>query len=181
MAVNQVSLFFYPPRWRQRLTTPNPAALTDRGTPVQVAGAEPVTGADGPAVTTTAMKAWLADRGFAQVEWGVTFQRGQVRSIFGPEKEIEVCVGDESGEVTGLYIRFTLPRREHPPLPAWAGFATELCSRFQLRLGAEGIAPCGEAEFLAAVRGHRFFLEFAASFGWPRGAEPDGTLPGGDS
>jgi hypothetical protein len=176
VAVNQVSLFFYPPRWQQRLTTPNPAALTDEGKPVQIAGAEQVVGTDAPTVPTAALKEWLTERGFAQVEWGVTFQRGQVRSIFGLEKEIEVCVGDGAGEVTDLYIRFTLPRRNPPPLSEWSAFAVELCHRFQLRLGAEGIAPCSEAEFLATVRGHRFYREFAASFGWAADAEP-GAAP----
>ena len=39
MAVNQVSLFFYPPRWKQRLT-PSPWARTDERKPVQIADAQ---------------------------------------------------------------------------------------------------------------------------------------------
>ena len=174
MAVNQVSLFFYPPRWRQRLR-PASGMLTDQGTPVQIADAVPVAGADGPVVSAVSLKGWLTEYGFAPVEWGQggTFQRGQVRSMFGLEKEIEVCVGDDSGEATELYCRFTLSRRSPPPLAEWAGFAAELCRRFHLRLGAEGVAPCGEAEFLTAVRGHRSYQEFAASFGWEAtSAEP---------
>ena len=175
MAVNQVSLFFYPPRWQQRLT-PEPKALTDEGKPVQIADAVSVAGADAPPLSAAAVNGWLAEQGFTPVEWGrgSVFERGQVRSIFGPEKEIEVSIGEEAGEITNLYIRFTLPRRNPPPLAEWSGFAAELCGCFRLRLGAEGVAPCGEAEFLAAVRGHRFYREFAASFGW----EVDGAEPG---
>jgi hypothetical protein len=173
VAVNQVSLFFYPPRWQQRLTH-DPTALTDQGMPLQIADAVPVASADAAPVWATALKGWLADNGFTPVDWGQgsTLQRGQVRSIFGLEKEVEVSVGDEGGEVTELYVRFTLPRRTPPPLPEWARFAAELCRRFHLQLGAEGVAPCGKAEFLAAVRGHRFYREFAASFGWAADAEP---------
>jgi hypothetical protein len=89
------------------------------GTPVQVAETERVADADAPAVPTAAVQAWLAERGFAPVEWGLglTLQRGHVRSIFGPEKEVEVCLGDEAGEVAELYIRFTLQPRT-PPLLA---------------------------------------------------------------
>jgi hypothetical protein len=167
VAVNQVSLFFYPPRWKQRLT-PDPRARTDEGKPVQLVDAVPVAGAAAPPLSPDTVKEWLAERNFIPVEWGrgSVFERGQVRSIFGPEKEIEVSVGEEAGEVTKLYCRFTLPRHNPPPLAAWAGFAAELCGRFGLRLGAEGVAPCGAAEFLTAVRGHRFYREFAASFGW---------------
>src|SRR5690349_9323573 len=101
MAVNQVSLFFYPPHWQQRLTT-HPTALTDQGTPLQIAGAMPVESADAEPVSAAAVKEWLAENGFTEVEWGHgrTLQRGQVRSIFGLEKEVEVCMGDEAEEVT---------------------------------------------------------------------------------
>ena len=40
MAVNQVSLFFYPPRWGQRLT-PDPAEVTDGNVPVLIADSVP--------------------------------------------------------------------------------------------------------------------------------------------
>jgi hypothetical protein len=89
--------------------------------------------------------------------------------MFGPEKEIEVCLGVEAGEVAQLYCRFTLPRRTPPQLPGWARFVARMCDRFTLRLGTEGIAPCGEAEFIEAVRAHRNYQEFADSFGWEGG------------
>jgi hypothetical protein len=169
VAVNQVSLFFYPPLWQQRLT-PDPTARTAQGTPLLIADAVPVADVDVAPVSAAVVKAWLAENGFTPVEWGHgrILQRGQVWSIFGPEKEIDVCVGDEAGEATHLHVRFTLPRR-NPPLPEWAGFTAGLCRRFHLRLGAEGVAPCGEAEFLVAVRGHRFYRVFATSFGWEAG------------
>ena len=182
MAVNQVSLFFYPPRWEQRLT-PDRTALPDQGTPLQnMVDAVPVAASDAPSVSAAALKAWLAEQGFVPADWGEgsILQRGEVRSVFGTEKEIEVSVGDEAGEATELYARFTLPRRTPPPLPAWAGFVAELCRRFHLRLGAEGIAPCGEAEFQAAVMDHQFYRDFAATFGWgnPK-AEPGAAADGG--
>jgi hypothetical protein len=178
VAVNQVSLFFYPPRWKQRLT-PSPTAWTDEGKPVQIAEAVPVDGADGPPVPADVLKGWLTERGFIPVEWGrgSVFERGQVFSTFGPEKEIEVSVGEEAGEVTELYCRFTLPRRSPPPVAEWAGFVAALCGRFGLRLEAQGAAPCGEAEFIAAVRDSRNYGEFAASFGWEAGSAEPATAP----
>jgi hypothetical protein len=117
------------------------------------------------------VKAWLVERGFKAVDWGedTVFQRVHLESIFGLEKEIEVSVTAEAGEVTEVYSRFTLPRCNPPPLNDWAEFAMELCNRFRLRLGAEGVVPCSEAEFLAAVRDNCFYRKFAASFGWDAG------------
>jgi hypothetical protein len=166
MAVNQVSLFFYPPRWSQRLTVVDPTALTDDGTPVQIASAVPSESADEPPVAVAAVAAWLRDQGFTPVAWGRAFERGRVRSMFGPEREIIVHVNGDAAEVTDLYCRFTLPVRISPALNEWAGFAAEMCARFDLRLGADGVAPCSAIEFTAAVRGHRFFQEFAMRFGW---------------
>jgi hypothetical protein len=170
VAVNQVSLFFYPPRWQQRLT-PHLTAITDEGKPLHIADAVPVPGADTQPLLPAVVKGWLAEQGFTPVEWGrgSVFQRGQLLSIFGPEKEVEVSVSEEAGEVTELFCRFTLPHRNPPPLSDWAAFAAALCSRFCLRLGDEGVASCGEAEFLDAVRGNRFYGEFASSFGWEDG------------
>jgi hypothetical protein len=170
VAVNQVSLFFYPHRWQQRLT-PHATALTDQDQHLQIADAVPVANVEGPAVSVTAVKAWLVENGFVPAEWGVSciLQRGQVQSIFGREKEIEVCVADEAGEFTDLYIRFTLTRHTLPPLYEWAIFVVELCRRFHLRLGTEGVPRCSEAEFLSAVRADRFYREFAASYGWEVG------------
>ncbi len=165
--MNQVSLFFYPPRWRQRLT-PDPTALNHEGKPVLVASSVPVDSAAGPPLPPEAVKAWLAGRGFTPVAWGrgQFFERGRVRSIFGPEKEVEVSVGERAGEVTDLYGRFTLPRPAPPPLAEWALFAAELCNCFGLRLGGSGVAPCDATEFLAAVRADRNYRHFATSFGW---------------
>jgi hypothetical protein len=167
MAVNQVSLFFYPPRWRQRLRE-IPGTRAVGGAPVRVADAVREPEADGPAVSFEAVVRWLADQGFAPVEWGKgsCFHRGQIRSIFGLEQEIDVDVGEEAGEATDLYCRFTLPKGELPPLHEWARFVAALCERFWLRLGDDGVTPCTEAEFEAAVRRHRNWREFAAAFGW---------------
>jgi hypothetical protein len=162
VAVNQISLSLYSGRWRQRLT---------QNRAVFIADAVPDPTADAPPLPPAVVKGWLAERGFNLVKWGrgCVFERGQLLSIFGPEKEIEVSVNEEAGDVTGLYCRFTLPRRSPPPLTAWAGFGAELCGRFGLRLGAEGTAPCGEAEFLDALRSNCFYREFAAAFGWEGG------------
>lgn len=91
MAVNQVSLFFYPPRWRQRLVVEDPKTLNPSGT-----------SNDSP-----------------------------------------------------------------PPLEEWASLVVHLCQRFELRLGGNGLTSCGEADFLAAVRQHPSYREFAAAFNWP--------------
>jgi hypothetical protein len=165
VAVNQVSLTFYAPRWKQRLTT-YPTARTFSGEPLQIADAVPAADEDAPFVQTGSIVGWLADQGFMPANWGrgSLFERGQVKSLFGLEKEIEVSVGDEAGEVTDLYCRFTLPRDTPPPLSEWAEFVSQLCKRFHLRLGADGIAPCGEAEFMAAVKDNFNYRDFAASF-----------------
>jgi hypothetical protein len=167
VAVNQVSLFFYPPCWGQRLT-PSPTARTDQGLPVQVAEAVPLEGATGTPVAAEEVKEWLIWRGFTQTEWGrgSTFERGLVWSVFGPEKEIEVNVGEYAGELTELYCRFTLPRHTPPLVAQWSQFVAALCGQFGLRLGAHGDGPCGEVEFTAAVQSSRNYQEFATSFGW---------------
>ena len=167
MAVNQVSLSFYPPRWQERLTA-HPRSLTDQGTPVQIADAVPVEGAIPAPVLCDDFREWITQQGFTAVEWGrgTEFHRGQVRSIFGTEQEIDLSFSDEGGELTSVYCRFTLSRETPLALPRWATFVSAMCKKFGLRLPADGMTPCGEEEFLAAVRGHRFWREFAKSLGW---------------
>src|SRR6266850_2232556 len=103
VAVNQVSLAFYPPRWQQRLT-PHPRSLTDQGTPLQIADAVPVEGADQPPISCDDFREWLTQHGFTAVDWGrgSVYHRGRVRSVFGVEKEIDVAVSDEAGELASV-------------------------------------------------------------------------------
>jgi hypothetical protein len=91
VAINQVSLSFYPPRWKRRLT-PHPLAKTDQGTPVEIEDAVRVEEDRGPAIAADDFKQWLIQRGFKPVDWGggMEFERGQVRSVVGVEKEIDV-------------------------------------------------------------------------------------------
>ena len=165
MAINQVSLFFYPPRWKQRLT-PASGAMTPVGKPVRIADAVP-SGADAPPIPADELQAWLFGRGFTVADWGDGWilQRGQIQSMFGPEKEIQVNVGEAGGELLELYCRFTLPRRRRPPLTEWSRFVTALCQRFQLRL-PDGDGVCGEAEFLSAIRENQNYRDFADPLGW---------------
>jgi hypothetical protein len=167
MAVNQVSLFFYTPRWQQRLTDAS-HGLTDEGKPVQLAGAVRNPLDEGPAVESDSVRKWLVEQGFSVAEWGEghIFQRGQIRSIFGLEKGIEIHVGDKTGEVADLYCRFTLPKRALPQLEEWTRLVTDLCARFRLRLGADGATPCSEEEFQTAVRRSRNCQDFARAYGW---------------
>jgi hypothetical protein len=167
VAVNQVSLSFYPPRWQERLT-PHPRSLTDQGTPVQIADAVPAEGVEQPRVSCDNFREWLSQQGFAAVDWGRgrVYYRGEVRSVFGTEKEIDVCFSDEAGELTSVGCRFTLSRESPAALPSWAAFATAMCQEFGLRLAPQGKTPCSEQEFVAAVRKHRFWREFARSFRW---------------
>jgi len=164
MAINQASMFFYPPRCRQRLT-PDPEALTDEGKPVQIAHSEPAEGDgdDNPAVSGGEVKEWLKGRGFTIANWGQggIFERGRVHSMFGVEKEVQINVSEEAGEIVELYCRFTLTHRPPPPLDEWAEFVSSLCARFGLRLAPDGIGPCSAAEFLAAVRANRNYQDFA--------------------
>ena len=171
MGMNQVSMFFYPPRWRQRLT-PDPHALTSEGRPVQIADAVRDQSEEGPAVAGGDLKDWLSGQGFTVANWGQgdVFERGQVKSIFGVEKEIQVNVGEEAGEVVELYCRFTLPCGTPPPLAGWAAFVASLSERFGMRLGSERTEPCSEAQFIAAVLENRNYQDFAGAFGWKRPA-----------
>ena len=167
MAANQVSLFFYPPRWEQRLT-PHPRSLSDQGTPVQYVDAIRVDGAHKLLIVANDLRDWLIQHEFTAVDWGhgSAFERGQVRSVFGIEKEIDISFSEEDGELTSVYCRFTLSRDTPTDLPKWAAFAVAMCQRFQLRLGAAGSMPCSEKEFLTAVRANRFWQGFASSCGW---------------
>ena len=174
MAVNQVSVFFYAPRWKACFT-PHPTKRAGGGKPVQVVDAVPVEGTDAETLRVEAVVGWLGDQGFISADWGSgqVFLRGQVHSMFGPEQEIEVSVGVEESEVSDLYCRFTLASQSRPNLGEWSGFVASLCARFGLRLGAEGTAPCGEAEFVAAVLANRNYRDFAESYGWdPNLASP---------
>jgi hypothetical protein len=174
VAWNQVSLSFYAPRWQQRLT-PDPTARTYTGEPVQIADAVPVAGADALPVPADAVVVWLAELGFTPVEWGRgrVFERGRVRAVGGPMPDIIAHVNGEAGDVSDLYCRFTLPGRTPPDLAGWAAFTAELCGRFGLRLPTGGLGPCGETEFMAAVRANCNFREFAASFRWAaEGVQP---------
>jgi hypothetical protein len=159
MAVNQVSLSFYPPRWQPQCTRPH------------VVAAVRSEDSTGPVVNAAEVRAWLADRGFVPAGWGKgsVLEYGPVRSIFGPEKEIEVTVGEDGGEVTDVYCRFTLPKGPPPRLGRWAEFAGARCARFGLRLEAGGVAPCGEAEFRAAVRDNPNWQDFARHYSWDEG------------
>jgi hypothetical protein len=172
MAVNQVSLFFLPPRWQKRILKKavpfgNPIETSSQGlfeiVRIDDSVAPPVQAAD--------VKAWLLERGFVSANWGDgrILEYGQVRSIFGQEKAIEVTVSEEAGENTDVYCRFTLPKKDAPRLENWAAFAVALCTRFGLRIEDGIVAPCGEAEFLAAVRGNPNWQDFARQFGWNGG------------
>jgi len=173
MAINQVSLFFYPPRWRQRLPPASGLQKWD-GTSIQIADAVRDDSADGRAITRDEMNHWLAGQRFKVADWGYgrVFVRGRVRSMFGVEKEIQVNVTDEAAEVVELYCRFTLPRRKKPPLAEWAAFMASMCERFGLRLDSSRPQPCSKAEFIAAVLEDRNYQDFAAGSGWAR---PEGS------
>lgn len=166
MAMNQVSLSFFSPRWDQRLT-PVPSARTDDGTPVQIADAVPVPGMGGHPLPVAAVTGWLSEQGFTAAGrgGGRALERGLVRSIFGAARDTIVHVNGVAGEVSDLCCRFTLTR-DIPPLAEWAAFAVAVCGRFELRLVPGGRSPCGELEFLTAVRGARNYREFAVAFGW---------------
>jgi hypothetical protein len=165
MAINQVSLFFYPPRWKQRLT-PEPGTMTWAGKPVDIADAVP-SGAEAPPIAADAIRGWLLGQGFTVADWGDGWilQRGRIQSMFGLEKEVQVILAEEGGELVEAYCRFTLPRRARPPLTEWSRFVSALCQGFQLRL-ANDDEVCGEAEFLSAVRDDRNYRDFADALGW---------------
>ncbi len=160
MAVNQVSLFFYPPRWK-RYVEPKRSPAQD----ARVLSAAPSLEPDALPVEVHEVRAWLEKRGFAASELADTFRHGTVESIFGLEKEIEVDIGDERGELAYLYLRFTLARSSPPPIREWADFVDELSRQFRLKLGNEPDATCDARRFIAAVRSHPNYELFSESWG----------------
>lgn len=167
MGVHQISLSFYPPRWRER-RTPHLTLLTESDNPVQLIDSVPVIDSHGLPLAPSEVKSWLTKQGFTPLEWGEgrVFERGRVHSIYGLEKAIEITVSEAAEEVTDLYCRFTLPCDGPPSLREWAGFVADLCKYFQLRLEPEGTAPCSAAEFAMLVGDNIAYRQFAASFGW---------------
>jgi hypothetical protein len=167
VGAHQISISFYPQRWQER-RTPDWTLLTVSGDPIQLIDSVPVTDSDARTLAPAEVKSWLIQQGFTPLDWGEgrVFERGQVHSIFGPEKEIEISVCEVAEEVTDVYCRFTLPRNGPPCLQKWAEFVAELCKNFQLRLKPDGTSPCSPAEFEAFVRDSIEYRQFAASFGW---------------
>jgi hypothetical protein len=167
MAINQVSLSFFAPRWRQRLT-PDPTALTDIGTPVQIVDYVPVEDAVSVPVSAEVVVGWLAERGFTPARWGEgrILERGQIQSIFGLEQHIIAHVHEDAGEFSGLYIRFTLSPNVASPMAEWAQLVVALCERFSLRMEPDGTGSCNEAAIVAAMRNDQNYQRFATTFGW---------------
>jgi hypothetical protein len=167
MAANQISVSFYPVRWREH-RIPDWTGLTEAEKPIQRIESVPVTNSDGCPLAPGDVKSWLTKQGFIPLEWGEgrVFERGQVHSISGMEKEIEITVCEATEEVTDVYCRFTLSCDRPPSLREWTGLVAELCKQFQLRLEPEGTAPCSAAEFELFVRDSIYYRQFASSFGW---------------
>jgi hypothetical protein len=142
--------------------------LTEAEKPMQLIESVPVTDSDARPLAPAEVKCWLTNQGFTPLEWGEgrVFERGQVHSTYGLEKEIEIRVGEVAEEVTDVYCRFTLPCDRPPSLREWAGFVADLCKHFQLRLEPDGTTPCSAAEFEVFVRGSIYYRQFGASFGW---------------
>ena len=163
MAVNQVSLFFYAPNWVQT-SRQDSKAFTDRGEPVTIVGSARRDTKSDPLLVSDLTR-FLRELGFELVDGH--FERGEIESIFGPEKEIAVSVGVEGDEVKDLYCRFTLPKFVPPPVPQWVEFIVPLCERFALRLEEAGEAPCSESAFVDALTSHRNWVDFAEAYGWP--------------
>jgi len=166
MGINQVSLFFFPPKWVQR-RTPAPDGFTLSGEPVTLVDAVPSTSGEQTSVRAEDVKQWLVTNGFANANWGAGWilERGKVDSVFGPEKEIQVVIGDEAGELTELYCRFTLPRRTEPSVSEWTAFVCNLCQSFLLRLGDDD-KICNAERFRSAVRNDHNYQSFAKANGW---------------
>jgi hypothetical protein len=161
----------------------DPTTRTDENRPVRIAHSVLRQDATGPIVSASDVKDWLAKHGFAAVDWGGgrVWERGQVSSLFGSEKEIVVHVNEQAGEVTDLYCRFTLPRPTAPPVSEWAALMATFCARFNFRLGESSSATCAESEFVAAVTSRRNYRMFARSFGWEQtdSEQPTATDVGG--
>jgi hypothetical protein len=89
VALNQVSLFFYPPRWRQQLTE-LPGTYGTDGKPARLAEVVRDPETAGPIASFAAIVGWLEEQGFTPVEWENRrcFHKGQVRSMFGPDTRV---------------------------------------------------------------------------------------------
>lgn len=94
--------------------------MTDRGEPVTIVGSTRRE-FGGAGVARSDLAHFLLDSGFSELD--CHFERGEIESIFGPEKGIEISVGVEGQEVTrtvdestGLHHLSSCLRRQDPPI-----------------------------------------------------------------
>jgi hypothetical protein len=167
MAFNQVSLFFYPPRWQPCLRVVTWETLSKRP-PIYIEDSMPSSDQTSVPLAAKSVVNWLKRRGFVAAEWNMSetcFRLGQVSSCFGMEQELEVSFGEESEEVTSFYCRFTLTRDPPPKLAAWADFMSTMCQEFQLRLG-DSRTVCEANDFIEAVKRNHNWQDWSHQLGW---------------
>lgn len=167
MAFDQVSLFLYPPRWRQR-SQPT-TSLHDSGRPVRIVSAVRSASGEGRAISVGELSRWFALRGFQVVSVGpdgARFTGPAVRSALGRRAEVEVSAGAEDGEVNCLYCRFLLTRDAPLRLERWEALVQGMCGAFGLRFGVADGETVGPEEFLPILRRCDAWRLFAGQFGW---------------
>jgi hypothetical protein len=140
MGIEQVSLFFYTPRWVQKTTVDCNTRSAD-GNPLRIVEPERSEIHAGVPVLFETMKDWLESHGFKPANWGdgTIFDYGKVHSLFGTQQEIRIHINAIDGEVAELCCRFSIPSpgKWSPPLQRWGDFFDAFVRRFPLRFGDE--------------------------------------------
>ncbi len=170
MAFDQVSLFFYPPRW-ERYSVADARMKHYSGEPVRIVSAIRAEDSNGPTVSLEDLCRWFEAKGFQVVTRSADyalFHSATVESTLGHRAEIDVSASAQDGEVTSLYCRFQLNRESPLRLERWEAFRQELCAVFSLRIGVSDSESVGSEEFLTIVRQTDNWRYFAEQFGWPQ-------------
>lgn len=168
MAFDQVSLFLFPPRWRQH-SVPDARARHYSGEPVRIVSAIRAQESNGPAVPFDDLCRWFEAKGFEVVTQSANyavFHSAAIESALGRRPEIDVCAAADGGEVTSVYCRFLLNCEAPLHLERWEAFIQDLNAAFALRISVSDMESVGPEEFLSLVRRTDNWRCFSDQFGW---------------
>lgn len=101
-----------------------------------------------------------------ETNFGAIYSRGQVKTPFGIEKEIETQIFTEGEELESVYVRFTLCRNSPKRLKEWSHFLTDICGIFKLQIfGGDGKIWTKE-DSQNAIKNHFNWKDFSQNYDW---------------